>query len=228
MSATSVISNGGRDSVSEFDRTVVVRHCNIEEGRLIEDKVFVDSGYGVMPAKWDASSNFLGAFHRQFGLVGTMRMISSAYEALPALSDLPTDERLRPLGARVCEFGAVAVPVIYQARLGQAVASALYVHGWSFAVESQCDDLFMVMEPRRAKAMNRWHGFNWQAVGRTVPYMGGDVASHHADTTAILLSLIAHDPDFGQRCIDVVTRLAPEQTLHRLGERLELTIALPS
>lgn len=192
-------SNTVRGRLSLSSNEVVVRKAatldDIDLGFALEDSVFTSQGYGKMPTDWDLQSTFyLASVGDDPNPLGTMRMIDGRPQELPAMalrmcdpwsSVFAVDETRRSS----VEYGALAVPNEVQSSYGQAIAIGLYRAGWAHSMVAKAPYSLMIMEPPRARAMNRWHGFCWEQTGPTEFYMGGKVAPHVARPEDLLKSL---------------------------------------
>lgn len=170
-----------------------------EAATALETEVFVACEYGEMPRELDPQSVFFVA-HVDGGPdpVGVLRMIIGAPLELPVLT-LPLydtwAERIASVSPdRLVEWGALAVPAHQQAAYGQAIAKSLFRAGWRFTADTRSEMTGMVMEPRRARVMERWYGFHFEQAGPTQWYMGGEVAAHFATSAELIAQLAEHNP----------------------------------
>lgn len=166
---------------------------DLDAALRIEREVFTSRGYGEMPQDYDEQSTFYVAADAEGVIRGVIRMIGGSPLEMPALG-LPIDdvwhERLGAVApGRLVEYGALAVSPEAQARQGRAVAKALYRAGWRHTLHEDAEYSGMVMEPRRASAMARWHGLEFEQAGPTMFYMGGEVAAHFARPVDLLMRL---------------------------------------
>lgn len=165
-----------------------------------EREVFEASGYGEMPRELDMQSSFYLARSMQTGeVLGSLRMIQGAPLTLPMMK-LPLDdewaERLAEVAPeRLSEYGALAIPPHVQSDVGLSVSKALYRAGWEHTVEHDAAWCGMVMEPRRARVMARWHGLVFHQGGPTEYYMGGEVAAFFTTPRVIIEDLERVNPE---------------------------------
>lgn len=173
---------------------------DIDAAFRLEREVFEQSGYGQMPQELDAQSTFYVAKSLQTGdLLGCLRMIQGEPVQLPMMT-LPLHEEWgeRLAGVepgRLSEYGALAVPPHIQSEVGLSVSKALYRAGWEHTIEHGASWCGMVMEPRRAKVMARWHGLVFEQGGPTQYYMGGDVAAFFARPMELIEKLGRFNPE---------------------------------
>lgn len=180
---------------------------DIDTAFRIEREVFEYSGYGQMPREFDQQSTFYLARSAETDeVLGCIRMIDGDPLAAP-MAHLPVAgewiERFASVApGRVCEYGALAIPAAVQSDVGIAVSKALYRAGWRHTAEWGVELSGMIMEPRRARAMARWHGLVFEQAGPTTFYMGGDVATFVASPRDLLARLLELNPVFGSYVLD--------------------------
>jgi len=184
---------------------------DVDAAFRIEREVFEECGYGQMPVELDVQSTFYIARLASTGeILGVLRMILGTPVPLPFLK-LPLRDSWRDVyaaipGDRLIEYGALAVPQANQEEFGLSVSKALYRAGWEYSIEVDAGYSGMVMEPRRARVLARWHGLVFEQVGDTTFYMGGDVAAFVATPVGLLSDLKRLNPDFAEY---VTTRYDP-------------------
>lgn len=187
------------NTLSRVDVRVAETVDEIAEARAVETEVFLACDYGEMPRDLDPQSVFFTAHvDHESEPVGVLRMIVGAPLALPALK-LPLYEewadRIAAISPdRLVEWGALAVPAHQQAAYGQALAKALFRAGWRFTADSRSELTGMVMEPRRARVMERWYGFRFEQAGPVEWYMGGEVAAHFSTSEELISQLAVNNP----------------------------------
>ena len=174
---------------------------DVDAAFRIEREVFEECGYGQMPVEFDVQSTFYIARLASTGeILGVLRMILGTPAPLPFLK-LPLCDRWRDVfaaipGEQLIEYGALAVPQAKQEEFGLSISKALYRAGWEHSIEVDAAYSGMVMEPRRARILARWHGLVFEQVGDTTFYMGGDVAAFIATPAGLLSDLKRRNPDF--------------------------------
>lgn len=179
-----------------------IRHCSIDQGRFVEDAVFAERGYGTMSKKWDNVSNFIGAFSDTGNLLGVTRAIVADAKTLPALNELPLHNgRAHDVGIAM-EYASIAVPAEHQSHYGFGLTLSLYAAGFIFSIMGKSEHIYMIMEPRRAKAMNRSAGLDFVPIGPTIEYMGGQVCVHHTSSISLMGSMMLRNQPFAAFILD--------------------------
>ncbi len=193
------------ERVALIEAAVVVERAetldDIDAAFRIERIVFEESGYGHMPQELDAQSTFYLAKSASTGEpIGCLRMIAGAPQTLPMMAMPLSGEWIERLARvaphRLCEYGAIAIPSEVQADCGFDVAKALFREGYIHTLAEDIEWSGLVMEPRRARALARWNGLQFEQAGPTTYYMGGDVATFVASPRALYGSTIQLNPGF--------------------------------
>lgn len=187
-----------------------IRHCSIDEGRLVEDTVFEERGYGAMSKKWDNISSFIGVFSANGELLGVVRAIVNDAKTLPALNEVPLHNGQAHEVGMSMEYASIAVLSEHQSCYGFGLTLLLYSAGFVFSILAKCEHIYMVMEPRRAKAMNRTAGLDFVPIGPTVNYMGGEVSAHYTSAISVIGSLMLRNEPFATFILDQLRRASAE------------------
>lgn len=156
------------------------------QAKELEEQIWKQKGYGSakINRKYDNQSSVFVAKDMTNGdVIGLLRLFHKGQYELPFLSEMNYDDvrRKATIIEGVDQGHIEEVGVLLRDRHRTAsteTAVNLSRLAYRHAVERGVTHWAMVMEPRRAKIMNRYRGYSFRQLGKPKYYQGGECAAH--------------------------------------------------
>lgn len=164
----------------------------------VEETVFIKSGYGSTGeyVKYLGQSRLFGAFKEDHACVGALRIITGFPQPPPFLTAFEINRRREIENlARLGLLEEVATIAVSGLKYGRQAAKELYRAAYVDAKLRGVTHWAVIMEPRRARALNRMYHFTFKPIGQEEWYMGGFCAPHMMEFSEVEKVMSAEDWD---------------------------------
>ena len=147
--------------------------CYVEAGYVLEDDL---DDRGWIEDIWVPVSDYFIAVESETGeIVGTCRAIRPTVRGLPAFIEAPTHSEAMAMFADIDPNQCFEISALATRRTGRrntGISAMLYATVMQEALAHDRAYLIALMDNRFLQLMRRWFHFPFEAVGRSLAYMG--------------------------------------------------------